>query len=372
MPWNPAPIEAVLGRLSAWTEPSGPRRPLFAGAVVLLVHDGAVVTRRAIGHAVRYADGAGTELPPADRVPMRVDTIFDLASVSKLFTSIVAMRLVERGALELDAPVASYVPEFGANGKAAVTVRQLLTHTSGLRPWLPLWREHPDPATRTAAVLADPPQARPGTAYAYSDLNLITLGAVAERVTGSPLDELVRDGITAPLRLPDTGYRPDAPGHRIAATEYQADPPRGMVHGEVHDENAWALGGVAGHAGVFATADALATLGQAILDAGTGDGARILEPETVRAMLTDQNGAFPAAPHGLGFELNRPHYMGALRGPGVAGHTGYAGTSLVVDPGSRSVVVLLTNRVHPSRGWGSVDPARRAVATALARAIGRS
>lgn len=371
MRWNPAPIEAALDRLARWTGPSGARRPMFAGAVVLLVHDGTVVVRRAIGHALRYADGAGTELPPADRVPMRVDTIFDLASVSKLFTSIVAMRLVERGTLELDAPVAAYLPEFAASGKATVTVRQLLTHTSGLRPWLPLWRDHPDPATRTAAALADPPQAPPGTTYAYSDLNLIALGTVAERVTGSPLDALVRDGITAPLRLPDTGYRPGAPTHRIAATEYQADPPRGMVHGEVHDENAWALGGVAGHAGVFGTADALAALGQAILDGGAGaESGHILAPGTVTAMLTDQNGAFPAAPHGLGFELDRPHYMGALRGPGVAGHTGYTGTSLVVDPGSRSVVVLLTNRVHPSRGWGSVNPARRAVATALAQACG--
>ena len=158
---------------------------------------------------------------------------------------------------------------------------------------------------------------------------------------------------------------------RIAATEYQADPPRGIVRGEVHDENAWALGGVAGHAGVFATADALATLGQAILDGGTGagPGARILEPASVAAMLANHNSSLPA-PHGLGFELDRRDYMGSLGGAATAGHTGYTGTSLVIDPGSRSVVVLLTNRVHPSREWGSVNPARRAVANALAQALG--
>lgn len=366
-----AAVEAVLRRFDGWTRGVGDRRPMFAGAVALLVHDGVLVTRTAVGHAVRYADGAGTELPTDRWTPMRPDTIFDLASVSKLFTSIVAMQLVERGAVALDAPVARHLPEFAANGKAGVTVTQLLTHTSGLRPWLPLWRDRrvrAGPPSRLAAVLADPPTAAPGTRYDYSDLNMITLGVLAERVAGTTLDVLVRDGVTGPLRLRDTGYRParTAPTRvdRIAATEYQADPPRGMVRGQVHDENAWALGGVAGHAGVFSTADDLAVLGQAFLDGGGG----ILAARTVAAMLTDHNRGFPSDPHGLGFDLDRPSYMGVLAGQGTVGHTGFTGTSIVIAPATRSVVVLLTNRVHPSRHWASVDPARRALAAAVGAA----
>ena len=364
------PIESALARIDAWTEPSGTTRPMFAGAVTVLVHDGVVVTRDATGDAVRYTDGAGSQLPPAQRVPMRPDTIFDLASVSKLFTSIVALQQVERGLVELDAPVARYVPEYAANGKEAVTVQQLLTHTSGMRSWLPLWRDHPDRASRIMATLTDPLQAPPGTRYTYSDLNLITLGVLVERVTGSTLDALVRDGITAPLGLADTGYNPDPSKlDRIAATEYQAAPPRGIVRGQVHDENAWSLGGVAGHAGVFSTAADLAVLGQTILNGGSYRGARILRQDTVTAMLTNYNTGFPANSHGLGFELDQRFYMDALSGARTAGHTGFTGTSLVVDPASRSVVILLTNRVHPSRSWGSNNPARRAVATALSTAM---
>ncbi|HEU0041045.1 MAG TPA: serine hydrolase, partial [Jiangellaceae bacterium] len=203
-----------------------------------------------------------------------------------------------------------------------------------------------------------------------SDLNLIAAGLVAECVAGSTLDILVAAGITERLGMIDTGYRPE-PGlrPRIAATEFQSAPARGMVHGGVHDENSWALGGVAGHAGVFGTAGDLARLAQAILDGGSYDGARILQPATVESMLTNANPDFPGHAHGLGFELDQPSYMGALAAPTTAGHTGYTGTSLVIEPTSRSFVILLSNRVHPSRSWGSANPARRAVAHRLALAL---
>jgi CubicO group peptidase (beta-lactamase class C family) len=366
----PAPIDSALEQVRRFTEPGSSGHPLFAGAVTLMAHDGVVVTQQPTGWALRYSDGAGTELPANERVPMAPDTIFDLASISKLFTSITVMQQVEAGQVDVDAPVARYLPEFGVNGKAGITVKQLLTHTSGLEPDLPLWRDWPDVPSRIKAVMDVAPKNTPGTTYVYSDLNLITLGVLVHRVSGSTLDGLVRTGITDPLGLTDTGYNPPASKiDRVAATEFESVPARGMVRGQVHDENAWSLGGVAGHAGVFSTARDLAVLGQTILNGGTYQGRRILRPDTVELMLTNFNSAFPEDSHGLGFELDQRWYMGALTTPRTAGHTGYTGTTLVLDPVSRSIAVLLTNRVHPSRDWGSINPARRAIADGLARAM---
>lgn len=368
---DPAPIDTALAQVEAWTRPSGTVKPLYAGAVTLLGHDGKVVTREATGLALKYSDGNGTELPADQQIPMRTDTIFDMASVSKLFTSIVVMQLVEKGKVGLDTPIATYVPEFGQNGKEAITVRQALTHTTGLPSWLPLWSAQPDPASRMQMALTAKPTSVPGTTYLYSDLNLISLGELAHRVTGKTLDKLVADGITKPLQMRDTGYNPDEKKKpRIAATEYQTAPPRGMVWGSVHDENAWSLDGVAGHAGVFSTADDLAVLAQTFLNGGSYRGARILKENSVTAMITNFNQAFPGNDHGLGFELNQRWYMGGLSSPRTAGHTGYTGTSIVIDFDSRSFAILLTNRVHPSRNWGSNNPARRAVVQGLALSLG--
>jgi CubicO group peptidase (beta-lactamase class C family) len=368
---DPAPIDAALAQIDGWTRASGTVKPLYAGAVTLLGHDGKVVTRDATGMALKYADGKGTELPADQQVPMRTDTIFDLASVSKLFTSIVVLQQAEAGRINLDAPIASYVPEFAENGKAAITVRQALTHTTGLPAFLPLWSSQPDPASRMHMALTAKLVNPPGTTYLYSDLNLISLGEMVTRVSGKSLDRLVADGITRPLGMRDTGYNPDlSKKPRIAATEFQASPPRGMVWGEVHDENAWSLGGVAGHAGVFSTADDLAVLAQTFLNGGSYRGARILKKSTVTAMITNFNQGFPGNDHGLGFELNQRWYMDGLSGPRTAGHTGYTGTSIVIDFDSRSFAILLTNRVHPSRNWGSNNPARRAVAQGLALSLG--
>ncbi|MQA09168.1 MAG: serine hydrolase [Pseudonocardiaceae bacterium] len=364
-------LDAAARRIEAWTHPDpGTGHPLYAGAVTLQAHNGVVVDRRTSGYAVRYADGEGTELPPRQRVPMREDTIFDVASISKLFTSIAVLQLAEAGKLDVHQPVADHLPEFGVNGKKSITIKQLLTHTSGLEPDLPLWRDYPDKPSRIKAVMDVAPQSQPGTEYIYSDLNLITLGVLVERLTGTTLDNAVRQGITEPLGMTDTGYNPPKSKlDRIAATEYSEDPPRGMVRGSVHDENAWSLGGVAGHAGVFSTARDLATLGQAVLNGGGYAGTRILRESTVEQMLTNYNTAFPDDSHGLGFELNQRWYMGGLSAPRSAGHTGFTGTSLVLDPASRSVNILLTNRVHPSRDWGSINPARETLATGLAKAM---
>ncbi|QQQ76736.1 beta-lactamase family protein [Saccharothrix sp. 6-C] len=365
---DPAPLDAALAQIERYTVPDATGHPLFAGAVTLFAHDGVVVTHEPTGWAVRYGDAAGTELPEDQRVPMAPDTIFDLASISKLFTSVVVMRQHELGRFGLDDPVARHLPEFGVNGKESITVRQLLTHTSGLVAWLPLWSQYPDVPSRLKAVMDTTPSSPPGTKYLYSDLNLITLGVLVQKWSGKTLDQLVREDITQPLGLVDTGYNPPAAKlDRIAATEYQAG--RGIIRGTVHDENAWSLGGVAGHAGVFSTARELAVLGQAILNGGAYAGARILREDTVELMLTDFNQAFPGNSHGLGFELDQRWYMGALTSPRAAGHTGYTGTTLVLDPLSRSIAILLTNRVHPSRNWGSINPARRVAADGLAKAL---
>src|SRR5690606_17462448 len=269
------PIKTALAAVRDATKPAGDELPLLPGAVTVFGHHGKIVAKEATGWALRYADANGTELPANEQLPMRTDTIFDMASVSKLFTSIVVMQQVEAGKVDLDVPVAQYVPEFAENGKESITVRQLLTHTSGLPAWLPLWSDYPDPKSRLHAALTAELANEPGSTYEYSDLNLITLGVLVERVSGKSLDELVADGITSPLAMADTGYNPSpAKRDRIAATEYQAAPPRGMVHGEVHDENAWSLGGVAGHAGVFSTADDMAVLAQALLNGGSYDGER--------------------------------------------------------------------------------------------------
>ncbi|WP_155549328.1 serine hydrolase [Amycolatopsis camponoti] len=370
---DPAPIKAAEDFLASWTKPDATGHPHFSGAVGLLAHDGVVVDRYAVGGALRYADATGTELPADQQVPMRNDTIFDMASISKLFTSIAVLQLVERGQLTIDTPVSRFFPEFATGDKAAITIKMLLTHVSGFDadPIPSLWAGYPDIPSRRQAVLDSPLKNKPGTTYLYSDINLLTLGFIVEKLTGQPLDKVVHDRITAPLGMVDTGYNPPASKlNRVAATEFEANPPRGMVRGSVHDENAWSLGGVAGHAGVFSTATDMAVLAQTMLNGGSYRGHRILGEETVRQMmLTNYNQQFPDDAHGLGFELDQPWYMGALASPVTAGHTGFTGTTLVIDPESRSFAILLTNRVHPSRSWGSINTARQVWATSLARAM---
>jgi CubicO group peptidase (beta-lactamase class C family) len=346
--------------------------------VLLAGRGGTVALHRPIGKAVRYAEydaatDTGVEFPPERQIDMAEDTVFDLASVSKLFTSILAVQQIERGALELEATVASYLPEFGAAGKQDITVRQLLTHTSGFRAWIPLYSA-PTYEEKLRLIWNQAPVNPPGTRYLYSDLNLISLQLVLERITGRALDVLLHDEITAPLGMRSTRFNPPASWKpRIAATEVARQPwsglNRGLVWGEVHDENAFSLGGVAGHAGVFSDAWDLAVLGRTLLNGGSYGRARILRPESVELMFTDFNTAFPGDEHGLGFELYQHWYMGAMATPRTAGHTGFTGTSLVLDPTTDSFLIVLGNSVHPVRGWRSGSAPRVAAANNLARAV---
>ncbi|MEU1625343.1 serine hydrolase domain-containing protein [Streptomyces sp. NPDC020096] len=362
-------LTGLLRELRAATGPS-PVHPWCAGAVALAGCGPDVVLHEAVGWALRYAGydaqaDRGVELPRERWVPVRRDTVFDLASLTKLFTAIVAMQQIERGAIALGGQVASYAPEFTAAAEHGITLRHLLTHTSGLRAELPLY-EYRGLDRQRARLAVEEPVTPPGSAYRYSDLNLLLLQRVLERTTGNSLAHLVRDGITRPLGMADTRYCPPPSWRsRIAATEDQRRPwgklDRAMLHGVVHDENAYAMGGIAGHAGLFSTAADLGALCRALLDGGAG----ILTPASVELMLTDAGVA--GHPHGLGFELGQPWFMGELAGPRTAGHTGFTGTSLVIDFDSGRYLVLLANAVHPVRTWRQGNAPRTAAATWLAR-----
>ncbi|MFE7106691.1 serine hydrolase [Streptomyces sp. NPDC057575] len=357
---------------------ASPKHPWYAGAVLLAGRGGTVALHRPIGKAVRYAaydekSDTGVEFPPDQQIAMAEDTVFDLASVSKLFTSILAVQQIERGTLELEAKVASYLPDFAGGGKQDITIRQLLTHTSGFRAWIPLYKA-PTREGKLQLLWNEVPSSPPGTVYLYSDLNLISLQLVLEKITGRKQDVLLREQITAPLGMHRTRYNPPASWKpKIAATEDARLPwsglDRGLVWGEVHDENAYSLDGVAGHAGVFSCAWDLAILARTLLNGGVYGRARILSAESVDLLFTDFNTAFPGDEHGLGFELYQHWYMGAMATPRTAGHTGFTGTSLVLDPTTDSFLIVLGNSVHPVRSWRSGSAPRVATANQMARAV---
>ncbi|MFE9399101.1 serine hydrolase [Streptomyces flavidovirens] len=373
----PGPLQQLVTDAERYLGPS-PRRPWYAGAVLLAGRGGTVALHQAIGSAVRYSaydekTDTAVEFPPDQQIAMAEDTVFDLASVSKLFTSMLAVQQIERGTLELEGKVAAYLPEFGGAGKQDMTVRQLLTHTSGFRAWIPLYKE-PTREGKLRLLWNEAPASTPGTKYLYSDLNLISLQLVLEEITGRTLDALLHDEITAPLGMHRTRFNPPASWKpKTAATEDARLPwsglDRGLVWGEVHDENAYSFGGVAGHAGVFSTAWDLAILARTLLNGGAYGRARVLDPESVELMFTDFNTAFPGDEHGLGFELHQHWYMGAMATPKTAGHTGFTGTSLVLDPSTDSFLVVLGNSVHPVRSWRSGSAPRVAAANHLARAV---
>jgi CubicO group peptidase (beta-lactamase class C family) len=335
------------------------RARVFPGAVVLVTREGSVHKQAAYGHAVLYQN---VKEQRPDPLPTTTATIYDLASLTKVVATTTAiMQLVEAGRVDLDAPAWTYLPGFGRTGKRAVTVRHLLTHTSGL-PAVRLFykrlqgqSEIVDAVERTRLV------GRPGAQVLYSDLGFIALGALVTAVAGEALEAYTSAHVCAPLGMRDTLYRPPpALRARIAATEDQ--PLRGLVWGEVHDENAQAMGGVSGHAGLFGTAADLGVFCTTLLAGGSRGGARRWQPATLQEMFTVQTGALSPA-HGLGWRCNEPSFMGALASPRTFGHTGFTGTSIVLDLERRLSVILLTNRVHPTRHGPDLAPVRAAVAT---------
>lgn len=304
---------------------------------------------------------------------MTPDTIFDLASLTKVIaTTTAVMQLVERGMISLEDPVADYWPEFKAHGKEAITVRELLTHYSGLRPDLDLKPEWSGYETALPMIVEETPVAVPGTRFIYSDINFETLGEIVRRVSGQPLEVFCAQNIFQPLGMKDTFFSPPPAVHdRIAPTQYQNGETGKMLWGEVHDPTAYNMGGVAGHAGLFSTADDLAIFAQMLLNGGTYAGARVLSPLTVEKMTTPQAPPDAMILRGLGWDIDSPYASnrGELYPLGSYGHTGWTGTSIWIDPVSRTYVILLTNRVHPD-GKGDVVGLRTRVASVVAAALG--
>jgi CubicO group peptidase (beta-lactamase class C family) len=274
------------------------------------------------------------------------ESIYDLASLTKVVATTTAlMVLYDRGQVDLDAKVSTYLPEFTGGLRDLVTVRHLLTHRAGLSAGRELWRIADSPAQARAAVMSSPVNCTPGACYEYSDLGADLLGFVAEAVSGQPLDAFLQKAVFQKLGMNDTRFRvSDADLVRTAPTEIA--PPRGYpLRGEVHDENAYALGGIAGHAGLFSTASDLSVFAQMLLDGGTYNGVRVIADSTVQ-LFTKR-----AAGHrALGWDTCAGGAgCGQFMSERAFGHTGFTGTSLWIDPDRQMFVVLLTNRVHAAR-----------------------
>lgn len=333
------------------------------GAVVLarMPHDGEVMLHESV---------RGVAVQKPERIAMARDTIFDLASLTKpIVTATSLMLLVAEGRVDLDDPVVKVLPAFGERGKESVTIRHLLTHTSGLKPWRPFHEALLERERKKGERLLGTPAAReavlerihrsslvhdPGEAAVYGDLDFILLGAIVEEIAGQPLDGFAHERIFAPLGMTDTRFVrlgdgapevPDAERRRFAATENC--PWRGKVlWGEVHDPNAWAMGGVAGHAGLFATADDVMRFAVCVLDVWHGR-SDALPREWLRTFLT-RNEVPDQTTWALGWDTPTPgaSSSGKHFSPGSVGHLGFTGTSLWIDLEREAVVVMLTNRVH--------------------------
>lgn len=300
---------------------------------------------------------------------MTEDTVFDAASLTKvLATTPSVMRLVEMGQVRLDDPVSRYFPEFSAARTNDVTVRLMLTHTSGLPPGIELashWSGYEAGIQKACGVKL---AAVPGTKFTYSDVNFILLGELVRRVSGYPLDEYARRNFYQPLGMVDTDFRPSSNlVERIAPTERVGT---NVFRGIVHDPTSRAMGGVAGHAGLFTTASDMARFCRMMLQRGTSDGKTIFKPETVDLMTQVQTPPGVTARRGLGWDIDSP-YAG-LRGThfprGSYGHTGWTGTSLWIDPFSQTFVVFMSNRNHPTEE-GTVGALRAQLSTLAAESL---
>lgn len=329
------------------------------GAVLIVGHNGEIVHRKAYGNSA---------LIPSPE-PMAIDTIFDCASLTKVVaTTTAVMMLVEEGKIRLGDRLTKYLPDF-AGGKSPITIEQLLTHYSGLRPDLdlePAWSSYQSGVTK---AFQEKPVSNPGSRFIYSDINYILLGELVREVSGKPLDQFARERIFEPLGMVDSGFRPDKSLlPRIAPTERLADGT--ILRGVVHDPTTRFMGGLAGHAGLFSTADDLSRFARMMLNGGSFDGRRILTPLAVVKMTTPQSPLGQPARRGLGWDFDSPYssVRGDLFLVGSYGHTGFTGTSIWIDPFTKTYVILLTNRVHPTTQT-SVTSLRSEVASATAASL---
>ena len=345
------------------------------GAVVLIGHHGKVIYKKAYGRR---------SLEPKVE-SMTLDTIFDMASLTKVVaTTPSIMKLYQEGAFRLNDAVSKYIPEFGQNGKEDINIRQLLTHFSGLREDLDLKSPWSGLDTARQMAFAEKPVTPPGAVFRYSDINFEVLGYLVEKISGMPVNEFAKKNVFEPLGMKTTTFLPPPSWRkRIAPTEY--DENGQMLRGVVHDPTARRMGGVAGHAGLFSTADDLAKYAQALIDAekpladpkpgggasvASNKGRRFLSGLTVEKMATPQQPPMATSLRGLGWDIDSPFASnrGELFPLGSYGHTGFTGTSLWIDPFSQTYLILLTNAVHPHVG-ASVVSLRSKVANVVAQTL---
>ena len=331
------------------------------GAAVAIGRHGRLVHLRGYGLTGRTSDNA----------PVTDSTLYDLASLTKVIaTTTLAMMFVDDRKLDLDAPIARYLPEWpDAEGKRDVTVRHLLRHDAGFVAYGPLWRVARGRKAYLDRIVREPLEYVPGTRTVYSDYGIILLGLILERVGGAPLDVLAQERVFGPLGMQDTGFRPleRAPVGRVAPTEVDTVFRMRHVRGHVHDENAFALGGVAGHAGLFSSVRDLAVFSQMLLAGGAYDGVRLVGEETLRSFTRRQS---DASSRGLGWDTPAPESSaGDWFSSGSFGHTGFTGTSVWIDPERDVYLIILTNRVDPTRENQRHVPLRRDLADAVQRAI---
>jgi CubicO group peptidase (beta-lactamase class C family) len=316
-----------------------------------------------VGTAGGSVDRGWTGTRSWDGPALDGDELWDLASVTKPIVGLAVMALVEQGVLSLDGRVGDHLPEYRGGDKADLTLRQLLTHTSGIPGQVPLYRDHPTRASLLEAIRVLPLTAEPGTRVQYSSQGFILLGLIAEAASGHPLDELVERLVCAPLGMRSTVFNPDERG-RARAVATEDCPWRGRtVVGEVHDENAVVLGGIGGHAGLFAPLADMELLGAALAGGGRG----LLRPDTFAAMTAGHTDHL-ALRRGLAWQGQDPvgSPVGGSFGPRAYGHTGFTGTSVWVDPATGRYAVLLTNRVHPTREGDGIAAVRHAFHDAAA------
>ncbi|MGH9389589.1 MAG: serine hydrolase, partial [Vicinamibacteria bacterium] len=336
------------------------------GAVVLVARRGKIVLDQAFGRMTYEKDAA--RVTP--------DTLYDVASLTKVVvTTTLTMILYERGLLDLESPVVRYLPEFQGEGKDEVLVKDLLAHSGGLLWWTDLFRKFEGKTAAEAkrgylsSIYEMPLDYPPRSKMVYSDLGILLLGEILERVTGKDLEVLAKEEVLDPLGMNEAMYRPPASLRtRIAPTE--VDPWRGrLVNGEVHDENAFGLGGVAPHAGLFATARSLGAFAQMMLNGGAYGGRRLLEAGTI-GLFTRRANLVPGSSRALGWDTrSEPSSAGALFSASSFGHTGFTGTSLWIDPERELFAILLTNRVHPTRENPKITELRPAFHDAVVEAI---
>jgi CubicO group peptidase (beta-lactamase class C family) len=339
-------VEMVLNRAA--------RDSAFPGAVAIVGTRSGILARYAVGTL-----NWGNSSAPDER------TLWDLASLTKVIalTSAV-MHLSQQGKLDVEAPVQRYLPEWRGPHKDRVRVKDLLTHSSGMPSWRPLYKETDTRAEALRLVLSTPLDTTPGVRMVYSDLGAILLGQIVERVSGVPLDRYVTRHILEPLGMRETMFRPSPQLQpRIAPTEY--DPWRQRhVRGEVHDENAFRLDGVSAHAGLFSTAADLTQIARMYLGGGMLNGTRVLDSATIVRFTRAENRAF--SHRALGWETaNGANSGGRRMSPLAFGHTGFTGTSIWIDPGRDVFVILLTNRVNPTRENRRIGGVRMALADAV-------